>query len=480
MNINSLFFSDSELLLLEVYIELSKLKTKQTVSIKALSESLFLSYGQVSRYLVKIQHQLTEMDEWTKGFVIKNGLIEFLKDFPEVDSYRTFFAQKTIPFQVLLALLNEEYATVEEFLDAQGISKTTLHNKTKNLNAFAKFHGVTISYTPFQINGKEFAVRTFFFDLLWLICNGKDIFTKDEKILSNAYETCALKENYIFNTQCNYWLRIIEKRVLHGHEYTPPENLEHLLTYYSDIHLIESRKVFTEEQLKRETLFLKVYALIQSIRLKRYVINDNFFQYLNLEESHVIHKTATLLNKILIKERILTKDMDQTRVNNLILYIALVQYITSSPFPSNSLFYKEDNAEFKELQKKITQALTPYKMHLKDYLNDLSLPFLSRMLTRMIVNSPKQYVQKKVRIALSIEPNNPNIRNIISTLVKYPNIEIDWFNPEKDYDYVIHTLGNFSEEFPELDSFYWQFHYEKEELQLLEQIIIQLLNPSSR
>ncbi|MHC5228280.1 helix-turn-helix domain-containing protein [Enterococcus sp. LJL99] len=212
-----LMMDSGTLMKFKIFKSITKIKENE-YSISRLSDVFSLNYQQTFMFLSEINNELKKIDRHHPSILKKAGKIDRSLLTITVDEYRYFLLKKSVPFQYLLYLLNDESPTIEDFCQKNFVSRSTVSRKMLPLQQHLKQFKLRFTYTESNLIGDERLVRVALYNCIWLGTRGtawpfKTSREDAEKFASNTSDYFFLAKTYLGFQEMIYFSAIFLSRI---------------------------------------------------------------------------------------------------------------------------------------------------------------------------------------------------------------------------------------------------------------------------
>lgn len=217
MLFEQLMMDSGTLMKFKIFKAITKIKEDE-YSISRLSDVFSLNYQQTFMFLSEINNDLKKMDELHPSILKKAGKIDRSLLVSTVDEYRYFLLKKSVPFQYLLYLLNDESPTIEAFCQKNFVSRSTVSRKMLPLQQHLKQFKLRFTYTESNLIGDERLVRVALYNCIWLATRGtawpfKTSREDAEKLASSGSDYFHLAKTYLGFQEMTYFAAVFLSRI---------------------------------------------------------------------------------------------------------------------------------------------------------------------------------------------------------------------------------------------------------------------------
>jgi hypothetical protein len=253
MIFEKLFLEKSDLTRLHLYRDILSIQ-KPRFKVNELSEMHGASYQQTYNNLQSLMKDLQKVYELpSENFFDGN---EIYRDHftMSLTEYRNHMITNTLTFKFIDAIFNKSCRTLDEFLETNRISRSTLSRKTSDLHDYMKLFNIGISYIDLELIGDEKQIREFLFVLYYSLYLGYQwpfhhvslAETRSLLKLINNSDFYYLYRNRVDEYQCAFRLAIAVERIKDGYPISRASRLDLI---------IEKNKFFNEEKVKDFEIF---------------------------------------------------------------------------------------------------------------------------------------------------------------------------------------------------------------------------------
>lgn len=253
MIFEKLFLEKSDLTRLHLYRDILSIP-KTRFKVNELSKIHGASYQQTYNNLQSLMKDLQKVYQVpSENFFDGN---EIYRDHftMSLTEYRNHMITNTLTFKFIDAIFNRSCKSLNEFLENNRISRSTLSRKTSELHDYMKTFNVGISYIDMELIGDEKQIREFLFVLYYSLYLGYQwpfrhvSFDETRSLLelinNNAFH--YLYRNRVDEYQCAFRLAIAVGRIKEGYPISRASRLDLL---------IENNKLFDRKKVQDTAIF---------------------------------------------------------------------------------------------------------------------------------------------------------------------------------------------------------------------------------
>ncbi|MDH6363765.1 hypothetical protein M2139_000602 [Enterococcus sp. PF1-24] len=416
-----------------------------------LAEDFNLNYQQAVIELTAIEAELKEMKPNHENILMGAGKVNALQLDCTIDEYRYYLLQKSVPFQFILYLLNDEKPNVVDFCEKYQVSRSTVSRKMENLKNYLQQYNLRLTYTKANLVGDERLVRVMLFNLIWLGTRGLELPLKvDQKqvndLIHKVSEYFPLSLSYFGNIELHYFAALYLIRIKQGNFVKYDKRYNFLMknnSYYDfkRTNLISDAFELTAKQQQAESSFI----FFLSHYVPFYTIKDETSLQQTLYDFSVRPNPIYSLNTEFLnfaKEELFRKQpqiLDNPLILGNLLNIGFTLYVTEQSIPNIQTLvtpvHKKENWEI-ILEEKIAQffaeAATKNQYSFVKYVkNDLVESYKNILLPYF--NSVD--FASNLKVGLALEHNFLLVNDLHQFLDDLKFVDSELYQPRRNYDY---------------------------------------------
>ena len=487
-----LMMDSGTLLKFKIFKSITKIK-ETNYSISRLSDSLSFNYQQTFMILSEINNDLQLISNNHLSILKKAGKIDRTLLTVSIDEYRYFLLNKSIPFQYLLYIINDDSPTIEAFCQKNFVSRSTVSRKMLPLQQHLKQFKLRFTYTESNLIGDERLVRVALYNSIWLGTRGiawpfKTSREEAEKFANNVGEYFFLSKSYLAFQEMTFFSAIFLSRIRKKElaKYDKRYDLVMKDNSYYDYQKLNKDigilKTLSNEQLKGELSFIFFMSHYTPYYKK---IDDPSLVQTIAEFTRKKNPVYSMVNEFLTyskKEVFLhhsnIPEHPLLLVN--LLNVSFIFYVFRQPFPNVQRLVEKHGKrkkaeEFLEqkiqafFDKKSQETEYAYLYKVKKYIvqsyKHILLPYFDEL-----------QVAEKLNVGIAFGHNYLLVQRIYHFLNHLGFIEASPYEESLNdsYDLVISSTLLPLKAYPDLPIYYWDLSDSEEELLDLYKVLHQL------
>jgi hypothetical protein len=414
----------------------------------------------------KLRTSLEKINEDLETFEMNGSKLNFQKRqfnvagvLPPLDVYRAYLFKHTLHFKFLMNLLTQEFHTLEEFAEAQGMHMTSVERKTRSLRNLAKENNISLKRgNILELTGQELNIRFFFFYVLWTGISGN--FNPFDEVMNETTEEILayVREKYFSlneNTTVEYRGRLMSMIVYYrtranNFVVLGKNTIDMLNERAADVDMFEkigefsSRKMAQNELCGWHILSLFIHQTVPQVyewmtHLPRTSYTTNLFKQFRTTANDIYH--------FLVKNKEITfvaRENNKTLLKSLFVEMFLMSLLRND-FVDINTFQTNSYKEFKSyalLKQELRNFHEEHSEELGQLLGKMCVEtFVHRLSFRLhtFFKEEKDY-SHRFRIGVAVENDKLSFQYLEDHLNFFSNATVETYSKEhQPYDFLVTT-----------------------------------------
>ncbi|MDR2833208.1 MAG: helix-turn-helix domain-containing protein [Streptococcaceae bacterium] len=457
-----------------------------------LAQTNKFNFGQATRLFKEIEEDLFQASFIHQPFVQTGGKVEHSNCLPKVDSYRAHLLRNSVPFQYILSIINDGQEEIQHFCERLAISKSTLARLMRPLNKFLQPFSLRFTHHPVNIVGDEFAICQFLVHVSWTGIQGNywpfihPVENYNE--LTKAFHRCIDWTPKTNNpVAANWGVFIHYQRYQQGKRYTPSKQCLHLIKAtpgYQQLDFSILPYFDNMDDFQHHMTSWLLISLLRYVRKRNVPVADLLGVDVKRQAHHPMIRLTNALFNLFGQERLLPDDKKtQDALHSELLFEIFKLYcFTTSLVTPDSFLVKLSSIDKKDCQ--VKQILNEFYENSPKEIVYLGQKVSKKRFVEKFYQFYQAFLQplettpKKFTVGIAMDTMNYYSLRLKYELEQMKHVVVEKFNYDcsNQYDLVIHSSNQFSENFPDVPQYFWGISYGQEEyirlhLHLTEQLL---------